>query len=288
MKRRFLAASLIIFLMLTVINFSGGGILKAEASQTFERVDFISGVVIANELNMRTGPSTKHSIIQVLKKNKWVNVLSKIGDWYVVYDPDNDKVGCVAKQYLMDGETFKKQMGSGGQVAPKPPATTPAPAPSPSTPKTTGELSPEEQQLLTLINNERAKGGLPPLQVDMELMRVARTKANDMAQNNYFSHYSPTYGSPFDMMRQFGISFKAAAENIAETPQFKVQYQPDEIIRHKANIMNSAYNYTGIGITRATGMAISLYRCSSKNSFVTVFQESGLEKQQKGMQLFKR
>ena len=104
-----MAASLIIFLMLTVINFTGGGILKAEASQTFERVDFISGVVIANELNMRTGPSTKHSIIQVLKKNKWVNVLSKIGDWYVVYDPDNDKVGCVAKQYLMDGETLRSK-----------------------------------------------------------------------------------------------------------------------------------------------------------------------------------
>lgn len=252
MKRRFLAASLIIFLMLTVINFTGGGILKAEASQTFERVDFISGVVIANELNMRTGPSTKHSIIQVLKKNKWVNVLSKIGDWYVVYDPDNDKVGCVAKQYLMDGETFKKQMGSGGSVAPKPPASTPAPAPSPSTPKTTGELSPEEQQLLTLINNERAKGGLPPLQVDMELMRVARTKANDMAQNNYFSHYSPTYGSPFDMMRQFGISFKAAAENIAgnSTIQGAVSAWMKSS-GHKANIMNSAYNYTGIGITKS-------------------------------------
>ena len=250
MKRRFLAASLIVFIALAVISLLGGSVLKAEAAQTFERVDFISGVVIANELNMRTGPSTKHSIIQVLKKNKWVNVLSKIGDWYVVYDPDADKVGCVAKQYLMDAETFKKQVGSGGQAAPKPPAATPAP--DPSVPETTVELSPEEQQLLTLITKERAKGGLPPRRADMELMRVARTKANDMVQNNYFSHFSPTYGSPFDMMRQFGIAFRAAAENIAgnSTIQGAVSAWMKSS-GHKANIMNASYNYTGIGIARS-------------------------------------
>lgn len=248
MKRRFLAASLIVVLVLTALF--GGGILKAKAAQTFEKVDFISGVVIANELNMRTGPSTKHSIIQVLKKNKWVNVLSKIGDWYVVYDQETDKVGCVAKQYLMDSETFKKQMGSSGSTATKTPAATPAP--STTTPKATDQLSSEEQQLLTLINNERAKAGLPALQVDMELMKVARTKANDMAQNNYFSHYSPTYGSPFDMMRQFGIAFKAAAENIAGNST--IQGAVNAWMKssgHKANILNAGYNYTGIGITKS-------------------------------------
>lgn len=250
MKRRFLAASVAVLLAFTVMSFSGVGVNRAEAAQTFEKVDFISGVVIANELNMRTGPSTKHSIIQVLKKNKWVNVLSKIGDWYVVYDPDTDKVGCVAKQYLMDAETFKRQMGSGGSTSAKTPSATPTPAPS--APKTTVELSDEEQQLLTLINNERAKAGLPALQVDMELMKVARTKANDMVQNNYFSHYSPTYGSPFDMMRQFGISFKAAAENIAgnSTIQGAVNAWMNSS-GHKANIMNASYNYTGIGIAKS-------------------------------------
>jgi len=249
MKRRFLAASLAVLLAFTALSFSGIGVYKAEAAQTFEKVDFISGVVIANELNMRTGPSTKHSIIQVLKKNKWVNVLSKIGDWYVVYDPDTDKVGCVAGQYLMDAETFKKRMGSGGSSSAKTPSATP---PATSTPKTTVELSAEERQLLTLINNERAKAGLAALQVDPELMKVARTKANDMVQNNYFSHYSPTYGSPFDMMRQFGISFKAAAENIAgnSTIQGAVNAWMNSS-GHKANILNGSYNYTGIGIARS-------------------------------------
>lgn len=140
-------------------------------------------------------------------------------------------------------------MGSGGSSSAKTPSATP---PATSTPKTTVELSAEERQLLTLINNERAKAGLAALQVDPELMKVARTKANDMVQNNYFSHYSPTYGSPFDMMRQFGISFKAAAENIAgnSTIQGAVNAWMNSS-GHKANILNGSYNYTGIGIARS-------------------------------------
>ena len=246
MKRRFLAATLILVLALTIINFSGAGILQADA-KSFGNVNFISGVVISNELNLRTGPSTSNPIIMVLKKGTWVNVLSQIEDWYVVYNPDTDKVGCVAKQYLMDGETYKK-MGSTGTTVPKTPVATPAPG----TTTPAGQLSSEEQQLLTLINNERAKSGIPALKADMDLMKVARTKADDMVQNNYFSHYSPTYGSPFDMMRQFGITFKAAAENIAgnSTVQGAVTAWMASS-GHRENIMNATYNYTGIGISKS-------------------------------------
>ncbi len=249
MKRRFLAALLTMFFALTVVGLSGAGVLTAQAAQTFERVNFISGVVIANELNLRTGPSTSHSIIMVLKKGTWVNVLSLIGDWYVVYEPNSDKVGCVAKQYLMDSDTYKKQ---GGVATPAPAAPKPSATPTPDTTQKSGQLSNEEQQLLTLINNERAKNGLGALAADMELMKVARTKASDMVQNNYFSHYSPTYGSPFDMMRQFGITFKAAAENIAGNSS--VQGAVNAWMNssgHKANILNGSYNYTGIGIAKS-------------------------------------
>ena len=72
-----------------------------------------------------------------------------------------------------------------------------------------------EEEVLTLVNQERSKIGLKPLQMDWELARVARMKSQDMAQKNYFSHTSPTYGSPFDMMKQFGINFRTAGENIA-------------------------------------------------------------------------
>src|SRR5690606_41236701 len=59
-------------------------------------------------------------------------------------------------------------------------------------------LSQFEQEVVTLTNNERAKHGLQPLKVDLKLSEVARTKSSDMKSNGYFSHTSPTYGSPFE------------------------------------------------------------------------------------------
>ena len=238
MKRRILAASLAVLLALTVISFSSS---EANAAQTFERVNFISGVVTANELNLRNGPSMDNDIIGTFKRYKWLNVLAQIGDWYAVFDPDTGKVGCVAKAYLADASTIQQQQPQQPGATTPPATSTPAPATPAPTGTTTGDLSQEEQQLLSLINQERAKSNLSPLQADAELMKVARIKAEDMSKNNYFSHYSPTYGSPFDMMRQFGITFKAAAENIA--------WLKSE--GHRRNIMSSTYNYTGIGIAKS-------------------------------------
>ena len=73
-----------------------------------------------------------------------------------------------------------------------------------------------EQEVVRLVNVERAKAGLSPLTSDWELARVAKYKSQDMHDKNYFSHTSPTYGSPFDMMKSFGISYKSAGENIAK------------------------------------------------------------------------
>ena len=107
MKKRYLSASLIMFVLAALVSFSGG-VIKAEGAQTFEKATFISGVVTANELNLRTGPSLKSEIIGVFKKNKWVNVLAVIDGWYAVFDPDTGKVGCVKKEYLMDPAMMKK------------------------------------------------------------------------------------------------------------------------------------------------------------------------------------
>ena len=106
-----------------------------------------------------------------------------------------------------------------------------------------------EEEVLTLVNQERSKIGLKPLQMDWELSRVARMKSQDMAQKNYFSHQSPTYGSPFDMMKQFGISFKSAGENIASG-----QRTPQEVVNawmnsagHRQNILNGNFTHIGVG-----------------------------------------
>ena len=72
------------------------------------------------------------------------------------------------------------------------------------------------QQVIDLTNVERKKNGLPALTADAKLNSVAQAKSTDMQQNNYFSHASPTYGSPFDMMRDQGVSYKSAGENIAQ------------------------------------------------------------------------
>lgn len=106
-----------------------------------------------------------------------------------------------------------------------------------------------ENQVLQIVNQERSKQGLQPLTLNWELSRVAKIKSQDMRDRNYFNHQSPTYGSPFDMMRNFGISYKSAGENIAAG-----QRTPQEVMNswmnssgHRANILSSSYTQLGIG-----------------------------------------
>ena len=79
-----------------------------------------------------------------------------------------------------------------------------------------------EEQVVELVNAYRAQYGLSALTADWELARVARYKSQDMHDRGYFAHNSPTYGTPFDMIRSFGLSYRTAGENIAKgyaTPQ---------------------------------------------------------------------
>ncbi len=110
-------------------------------------------------------------------------------------------------------------------------------------------LSEFEQQVVNLTNQEREKAGLAPLEVDSELSKVAQAKSEDMRDNNYFAHNSPTYGSPFDMMNQFGVEYQTAGENIA-----KGQQTPEEVVNawmnsegHRKNIMNGSFTHIGVG-----------------------------------------
>ncbi|MCR6788623.1 MULTISPECIES: CAP domain-containing protein [Bacillus cereus group] len=110
-------------------------------------------------------------------------------------------------------------------------------------------LSEFEQRVVELTNVERAKQGLPALKIDTELSKVARIKSEDMQKNNYFDHNSPTYGSPFDMMKKFGISYTSAGENIAQG-----QRTPEEVVQawmnsagHRANILNNGFTHIGVG-----------------------------------------
>ncbi|WMT39718.1 CAP domain-containing protein [Paenibacillus sp. D2_2] len=114
--------------------------------------------------------------------------------------------------------------------------------------KDTTDKSDFEQQVLDLVNQERAKTGLSSLSRNEELSNMAMVKAQDMYNNNYFDHNSPTHGSPFDMMKEFGITYNTAGENIA-----KGQTTPTQVMKewmnspgHKANILNNSYTNIGI------------------------------------------
>lgn len=107
----------------------------------------------------------------------------------------------------------------------------------------------QEQEVIRLVNKERAEVGLPALKYDWELARVAKYKSRDMNNVGYFSHNSPTYGSPFTMMKDFGISYKSAGENIA-----RGQASAEEVVNawmnspgHRENILNEDFTHIGVG-----------------------------------------
>lgn len=110
----------------------------------------------------------------------------------------------------------------------------------------------QAEAILKLVNQERSKAGVPALTLSDQLTNIAYIKAKDMADKNYFSHESPTYGSPFDMLKKFGVSYTAAGENIAAG-----QKTAEEVMNswmnssgHKANILNKNYTQLGVGFYR--------------------------------------
>ncbi len=112
-----------------------------------------------------------------------------------------------------------------------------------------GSVSEFERRVVELVNVERAKEGLSALTLNEELSDVAREKSSDMQRNGYFSHTSPTYGSPFDMLRRFGISYNTAGENIAmgySSPEAVVNGWMNSA-GHRANILNSSFSDIGVG-----------------------------------------
>lgn len=110
----------------------------------------------------------------------------------------------------------------------------------------------QAEEVLKIVNSERQKAGLQPLTLSEKLTSIANTKAKDMADKNYFDHTSPTYGSPFDMLHTFGVSYKSAGENIAAGQQTAEQVMNDWMHSsgHRANILNSDYTELGVGYVK--------------------------------------
>jgi uncharacterized protein YkwD len=112
-----------------------------------------------------------------------------------------------------------------------------------------------EQQVLQLANEARASSGLGPLTCDPLMTTVARAHSQDMCDQGYFSHTSRDGRSPFDRMREAGVRFGAAGENIAQG-----QRSPSEVHTawmnspgHRMNILGGAYRRLGVGLSECGG-----------------------------------
>ena len=223
----------IISLILFIVIVSISGI--STAMTHYQTVGTTTGLVTASALNVRQGPGTSYNKVTIVYKNEYVRIFAQIGDWYVI-QTDKDYVGMVSKQYIK--LIYPTQNSTGTQDSS-----------TPSQTENINGLTADEQEIFNLVNAQRTAAGLVALSIDTEVQKVARDKAQDMVDNNYFSHTSPIYGSPFDMMKSYGIKYKAAGENIAGNSSNSGAvnaWMNSE--GHKANILSNNYNYTGIGV----------------------------------------
>lgn len=228
-----LAMMFILLLAMYVTPVSGNGITPKETG-------IKDATVNVSNLNLRCGPGTEYDVIGILKKSQALKVLGQIEGWYVVWDSSSGKVGAVNGYYI----TFVTE---DSKDDPKLPDET-APNESKPTP-TPSQISNDAQRLLTLVNAARTEKGAGTLKYSEALSKVAYDKAKDMVESNTFSHQSAIYGSPFEMMRKYGITFTAAAENIAGNQTVEGAYYAwMNSEGHRKNILNGNYTATGIGI----------------------------------------
>ncbi|EDL66056.1 CAP domain-containing protein [Bacillus sp. SG-1] len=180
--------------------------------------------------------------------NKWIQNLMSKYNVQLKYQQKTEQPAAQeqpAEEQPAEAEAPAQENKATAPAAPQQPA-----ADNKETTETiSGTLSQFERQVVELTNEERAKNGLSALKIDTELSNVAREKSNDMQAKNYFSHTSPTYGSPFDMMNQFGIDYRTAGENIAMG-----QRTPEEVVNawmnsegHRKNILSSNFTHIGVG-----------------------------------------
>lgn len=224
-------------------------ITKSFAMQSYYKVDFQTGLVTATNLYVRSGPGTQYKIVTSVPKNQYIRVFAGVGDWYVV-QVEGDYIGAVSKKYvkpIYPGASNTGTSANANQNNNTGTTTNTNQNNKGSTTFTT--MNSDEKEVFDLINKQRAANGLSPLKENSELQRVARIKAQDMVNNNYFSHTSPTYGSPFDMMKSFKISYNTAGENIAgNSSNSSAVTAWMNSSGHRANILNGSFNQTGIGV----------------------------------------
>jgi uncharacterized protein YkwD len=107
----------------------------------------------------------------------------------------------------------------------------------------------DEEGMLELVNKERTSRGLDGLVMDEALRQLARSHADDMFRRGYFAHDTPEGKDPFDRMRDAGIVYGLAGENLALAPTLEIAHEGlMNSPGHRANILNPGFGKVGIGV----------------------------------------
>ncbi|WP_432408231.1 CAP domain-containing protein [Wukongibacter sp. M2B1] len=220
--------SIALLLILTAcVRYPQAKPLKPKASSIFKKGNVEQVQVTVDNAYIRNGNSRKFPVITTVKKDDILDVGGLVGKWYIIV-LDDGKVGAVNPE---DVKPIVEKPSLKGQQA------------------NIKQLTPNEQEMVRLVNAERSKNGLNPLKVDLELAEVARFKSQDMIDNDYFSHYSPTYGSPFEMLKNFGVKYIYGGENIAGNPTVKAAHESlMDSEGHRKNILNPNFTHIGVGV----------------------------------------
>ncbi len=202
-----------------------------------EQKDIVTGLekeieVTAEKLNLRCGAGLEYPVIGVISKGEKARVMGKLGEWYIVY-AENGMVGAVSSDFTMVTKLTDAYipMGDGEQDL------------------TPSESTKEQQELFELINNYRRENRRRILVYDEKLNKIAQLKAQDMVKNNYFGHNSRAYGTPFNMLKQMGVIFKSASENIVYSNNINAAHEKTVgNLTQRVNILNERYSRAGIGV----------------------------------------
>ena len=216
-------------------------------AKVYENLKKYYATVNVTRAVVRGGPSTSYSIYYQLVKGATVEVIGRIDNFSMIVSKNN-LIGMVRSDLLtpISSNTTNNTTSS-------PPKSNLSVTEN-NTPKisTVNENIALKDELLKLINNARKSNNLNELAKDNSLYDAAQIKSDDMNKNNYFSHTSPTYGTPFELMRDLGISYKSAGENIAGNSDITAAFNSwMNSENHKKNILSTSYNYIGLGITKS-------------------------------------
>lgn len=226
-----ISLSILVFAIFSIYSMSFG-------MEEIENLDFSVGQVTCSKLNIRRGPGITYEQVGILSKDNYIRVFAKIGNWYVV-QTENNIIGAVNSDYIKPcyDKDFETEATSTEAV---------------DTPAIQTVLSQDEEAFLSAINEIRVQNNLQELIIDDATQNIARLKAQDLVDNNYFSHTSPIYGTPFEMLSTNGVTYKTASENIAGNSTLDGainSWMNSE--SHKNNILSNTFNYTGVAIVNS-------------------------------------